>query len=385
MRASRTAPLPDGWDSPGIPSELVHNLLRWFSAAARDLPWRRTKDPYAIWVSEIMLQQTQVQTVIPYWTRWMEAFPDARALAAAPEEQVLKLWEGLGYYSRARNLHRAAAQITASTGARFPTTVEGLLDLPGIGRYTAGAIASIAFGQPAPILDGNVIRVLTRLLALAGDPRARPLQDLLWSRARELVVASDGLDDVPMPWGGVLGACSALNQSLMELGATVCLPKEPRCAGCPLAVRCRARAQGTPEQYPEAAARPAAVHKVTAAVVLERDGRFYVRKRPAGGVNSGFWEFPNLEVLDGTRSVQQHLANRLDIPPETLVPLPPIRHAITRYRIRLESFHAKDIDPPQALGSEGCWVARQDLESLAFTAAHRRIVGFLLHRPPDAV
>ena len=165
-----------------------------------------------------MLQQTQVQTVIPYWTRWMDAFPDARALAAAPEEQVLKLWEGLGYYSRARNLHRAAAQITASTGARFPTTVEGLLDLPGIGRYTAGAIASIAFGQPAPILDGNVIRVLTRLLTLAGDPRGRPLHELLWSRARELVVASDGLDDVPMPWGGVLGACSALNQSLMELG-----------------------------------------------------------------------------------------------------------------------------------------------------------------------
>lgn len=374
MRASRTATSPAGWDSPEAPTDLVHSLLRWFSAGARDLPWRRTHDPYAIWVSEIMLQQTQVQTVIPYWTRWMEAFPDVQSLASAPEDQVLKLWEGLGYYSRARNLHRAASQIAISEGSRFPETVAGLLELPGIGRYTAGAIASIAYNQPAPILDGNVIRVLTRILALRGDPRARTLQEILWARAEDLVAASGGVDDIRMPWGEPLGACSALNQSLMELGAMVCLPKAPRCDGCPIQGRCRSRAMGTQEQYPEAAPRPTSIQKVLAAVAIERQGRLFVRQRPKGGVNAGFWEFPNLEVPDGIGSVLRYVATWLNVPENRLVPLPAIRHAITRYRIRLESFHTTGVDLPAALDPDGRWVDRRDLETLALTTAHRRIV-----------
>lgn len=379
MRASRTATASAGWDRSETSVELVHCLLCWFSVEARDLPWRRTRDPYAIWISEIMLQQTQVQTVIPYWTRWMAAFPDIHALASAPEERVLKLWEGLGYYSRARNLHRAAGWMAASNQSRFPTTVEGLLDLPGIGRYTAGAIASIAFNQPAPILDGNVIRVLTRLLALRGDPRTRALQDILWARARDLVAASEGLEEVRMPWKESLGACSALNQSLMELGATVCLPKGPRCDGCPIGGRCQARAMGIQEQYPETAPRPAPIQKVTAAVAIEQEGRLFVRQRPVGGVNAGFWEFPNFEVPEGVGSVHRYVATWFDVPEDRLVPLPPIRHAITRYRIRLESFHAAGIDLPKTLGSEGRWMERRDLETLAFTAAHRRIVRFLIN------
>ena len=374
MRASRTATSPAGWDSPEAPTDLVHSLLRWFSAGARNLPWRRTRDPYAIWVSEIMLQQTQVQTVIPYWTRWMEAFPDVQSLASAPEDRVLKLWEGLGYYSRARNLHRAASRIASLEGSRFPGTVDGLMELPGIGRYTAGAIASIAFNQPAPILDGNVIRVLTRILALPGDPRSRALQEILWARAVDLVAASNGENFIPMPWGEPLGARSALNQSLMELGAMVCLPKGPRCDGCPIQGRCRARAMGTQEQYPEATPRPTSIHKVIAAIAIERQGRLFVRQRPKGGVNAGFWEFPNFEVPDGVDSVHQFVAAWLDVPENRLVALPLIRHAITRYRIRLESFHAPGIDLPGTLGSEGRWVERGDLETLALTGAHRRIV-----------
>lgn len=324
-----------------------------------------------------MLQQTQVQTVIPYWNRWMEAFPDVQALTAAPEERVLKLWEGLGYYSRARNLHRAATRIVGSGAGRFPETVESLLELPGIGRYTAGAVASIAFNQPAPILDGNVIRVLTRLLALRGDPRSRLLQEFLWARAQDLVTASEGRGEVRMPWGERLGDCSALNQSLMELGATVCLPKGARCEICPLQTRCWARAEGTQERYPETAPRPAPIQKVHAAVVVEQAGSLWVRQRPAGGVNAGFWEFPCLEIPDPVDSVQRHVAQWLDVPQDHLAPLPPIRHAITRYRIRLETFHATGIGLPDVVGSAGRWVDRQELETLAFTAAHRRIVRLL--------
>ncbi|MBM3901799.1 MAG: A/G-specific adenine glycosylase [Verrucomicrobia bacterium] len=377
MRASRTAIAPTRWDGPGTPGDLAQSLLRWFSTAARDLPWRRTRNPYGIWVSEIMLQQTQVQTVIPYWNRWMEAFPDVHALAAAPEERVLKLWEGLGYYSRARNLHRAAARIVGSETGRFPDTVDSLLELPGIGRYTAGAVASIAFNRPAPILDGNVIRVLTRLLALKGDPRTRPLQEILWARAQDLVTASEGRGGVRMPWGECLGDCSALNQSLMELGATVCLPKNPRCEACPVRSLCRAAEEGTQERYPETAPRPAPIQKVDAAVVIEQKGTVWVRQRPAGGVNAGFWEFPGLELPDPVDNVRRHVARWLGVPEDRLAPLPPIRHAITRYRIRLESFHTTGIGLPAVVGSTGRWVDRRELEALAFTAAHRRIVRLL--------
>ncbi len=377
MRASRTAIAPTGWDGPGTPGDLAQSLLQWFSTEARDLPWRRTRNPYGIWVSEIMLQQTQVQTVIPYWNRWMEAFPDVHALATASEERVLKQWEGLGYYSRARNLQRAAARIVGSEAGRFPDTVESLLEMPGIGRYTAGAIASIAFNRPAPILDGNVIRVLTRLLALRGDPRTRLLQEILWARAQDLVTASEGRGDVRMPWGERLGDCSALNQSLMELGATVCLPKGARCEICPLQTRCRARAEGTQERYPETTPRPAPIQKVHAAVVVEHAGRMWVRQRPAGVVNAGFWEFPGLEIPDTFDSVRQHVARWLSVPEDRLAPLAPIRHAITRYRIRLESFHTTGIGRPDVLGSAGRWVDHRELEVLAFTAAHRRIVRLL--------
>src|SRR5438552_2719593 len=188
---------------------IIESLLKWFGEAARDLPWRRTRDPYAIWVSEIMLQQTQVKTVLPYWERWMQALPDIESLAKARTETIHKLWEGLGYYTRVRNLQKAAQVIMEIHGGRFPRDFEAVLALPGIGRYTAGAICSIAFNQPKPILDGNVIRVLTRLFGIGGNPRETQVRSKLWEIAHELVVEA-----AQTP--------ALLNQSLMELGALIC-------------------------------------------------------------------------------------------------------------------------------------------------------------------
>src|SRR5262245_26505242 len=226
------------------PTAFVPILLAWFVRAARDLPWRRTLDPYAIWVSEIMLQQTQVKTVIPYWIRWMQELPDVLALARAPQERVLKLWEGLGYYTRARNLQSAARFITDEWAGHFPQRYADVHSLPGIGRYTAGAICSIAYNQPMPILDGNVIRVLTRLFGLAGDPRDKRLHDRLWGLATAAVehAATTPLLETRHRGFTPSGACSAFNQSLMELGALICLPKQPRCTECPLQTNCRALA-----------------------------------------------------------------------------------------------------------------------------------------------
>ena len=209
-------------------------LLRWATKNLRDLPWRvEPRDPYRVWVSEIMLQQTQVVTVIPYFRRFTERFPTVQALAAAPLDDVLKLWEGLGYYARARNLHRAARKVVAEFEGRLPDTVEELSQLPGIGRYTLGAIASIAFGRDAPVVDGNVKRVLCRVYAIRGDARRPAVQKKLWALAEA---------NLPK------GKAGRWNEAMMELGATVCTPRSPRCDECPLAGVCRARALGIQEQ-----------------------------------------------------------------------------------------------------------------------------------------
>ena len=200
-------------------------LVRWFRENARDLPWRRTLDPYAIWVSEVMLQQTQVKTVIPFWERWMREIPTLDALASLSEPRLLKLWEGLGYYTRVRNLQKAARLIVTKPEGVFPSDPAQILDLPGIGRYTAGAIASIAYGQAQPLLDGNVVRVLTRLHGISENAREKPTVDQLWKLATELVIAAETLDKKAQQGARLsAGPCSDLNQSLMELGATICIP-----------------------------------------------------------------------------------------------------------------------------------------------------------------
>jgi A/G-specific adenine glycosylase len=259
---------------------LAADLVAWYRANLRPLPWRRTREPYAIWVSEIMCQQTRVDTATPYWERWMARFPTVGALAEAPLDDVLGLWAGLGYYGRARNLHRAARVVVADHAGELPRSADGLRAIPGIGRYTAGAIASIAYDEAAPVVDGNVARVLARVFALEDDVRSTAGQRALWQHAAELVPA-----DAP----------GDFNQGLMELGATICTPAKPRCAMCPLAARCAARAAGRQDELPVVPRRKRAdelprLRQIAA--WIERDGRVLLAQRPAGGLYGGLWELP---------------------------------------------------------------------------------------------
>ncbi|MBI5773065.1 MAG: A/G-specific adenine glycosylase [Verrucomicrobia bacterium] len=355
-------------------SYLTPRLLRWFAANARDLPWRRTLDPYAVWISEIMLQQTQVKTVIPYWERWMRALPDAAGLAAAPEQRVLKLWEGLGYYTRARNLQKAARLIVAQHGGEFPRDFDAVLALPGVGRYTAGAVCSIAFNQPAPILDGNVIRVLTRLFGIHGPPTDKVVNARLWQLATKLVEAANRIPPSSfIPHNSsfqVSGSCSALNQSLMELGALVCLPAQPKCAECPLRARCVARAKHLTAQLPTPKPRPHTTERRFAAFVIKRAGRFAVRQREAEKLNGGLWEFPSLEH-DATQPDPLATAQtqwKLPSP----APLCVIKHSITRYRITVEAYRAQA--KRGSLLAEFQWHTLAELHRLPFTSAHKKIL-----------
>ena len=361
---------------------LVGGLCEWYRHHARDLPWRRARNPYAIWISEIMLQQTQVKTVIPYYERWMQQFPDVRRLAAAEPEQVLKAWEGLGYYSRARNLHRAARIIVTEHRGRFPDDFQAVLELPGIGRYTAGAICSIAFDHPTPILDGNVMRVLTRVFGIRGDPRAKSVNARLWALAENLVRQAARVESGNRP------GCGQLNQALMELGAMICTPSHPRCADCPGQGNCVAKRRGWVDRLPEVRPRIATTTRRFTAFVLRYRGRFWIRQRPANGVNAGLWEFPNVEVTNGKDAVEDLAGKLFGMRPATMTRLGVIRHSITRYRITVEVYRLELPDSARGakqFGGEGApgvyrWSSRAELEQLAFTAAHRQIVR-LCHQP----
>jgi len=264
--------------------KLCQALIKWYRAYHRALPWREINDPYATWVSEIMLQQTQVQTVIPYFEQWMQRFPTVGDLAAAPLDDVLKRWEGLGYYSRARNLHEAARRVVDGHGGRVPQAMKELVQLPGIGRYTAGAIASIAFHQPEPILDGNVARVLCRVFGVEGDPKKNPSNAQLWNLAADLVIAASRRK--------IRDAASDLNQALMELGATVCAPNNPNCPRCPILRDCEANRSGRQSVLPQVGKRPATVRPQHVAAVIRRNGRYLIAQRPVHGTWGGLWEFP---------------------------------------------------------------------------------------------
>jgi A/G-specific adenine glycosylase len=354
---------------------LVTPLLRWFGRNARDLPWRRTQDPYAIWVSEIMLQQTQVKTVIPYFERWMRELPTIAALARADSGRIHKLWEGLGYYTRVRNLQSAAQLVVARHAGKFPTDPAEILALPGIGRYTAGAICSIAFNQPVPILDGNVIRVLTRVFGIRDIVRDQETTRKLWALAEELVQSSSRVTHPMPPLEWLAGTCSALNQSLMELGATVCTPRNPACDQCPVARFCVARVRNWIEETPNLGARVTSTARQYAACVLERNGTLLVRQRPGGTVNAHLWEFPNVEVpLKSSKARKRKgIETELGVATGSFTPLLTVRHSITRYRITLEAFRAT-LNGTSPGSTAGRWLSADDLIKLPFTSAHRRIL-----------
>lgn len=289
------------------------NLLRWYRRHRRDLPWRRTRDPYRIWVSEIMLQQTRVEVVREYYRRWLRAFPTIESLARAPYSRVLKMWEGLGYYSRAKNLHCAAKQVRTA-GTAVPTTAAELMTLPGIGRYTAGAIASIAFGERAPVVDGNVARVFARVFGKAGNE---------WEIAEALLPEKN---------------CGDFNQALMELGALVCLPAKPRCEQCPLRMVCATRGDALPVR------KRRRTRRVTQDVLfVRRNGAILLRQRPRTGLLAGMWELP-------AGKSSRHLLT--------------VRHTITNRRITLRVFAGES--------SDGRWFSRRQLRRIAMPAAQRR-------------
>ena len=318
---------------------LRRKLAAWYATAARDLPWRRTRDPYAIALSEIMLQQTQVATVIPYYARWLKTFPTWTALAAAKEHDVLKAWEGLGYYRRARNFH-ALAKAVAVRGGDLPRNEAGLLALPGIGPYTAAAIGSIAFGLPLAVLDGNVMRVLTRVLALS-DNIARPQ-----TRAALQKIAGEFLDSKKP---------SAHNQALMELGATVCLPRKPMCLICPLNAECRGRDHA--EDFP-VKSRIAQEKRSETVAILARGESFYCEQVPEGKPWHGLWRFPDFDPARMTE----------------LEPLAQIRYGITKYAVTMQAVRArwKKHIPPG-----GRYLTLEQMQQLAFAAPHKKLAKHL--------
>src|SRR4051812_32509880 len=348
---------------------LVMKLLDWFRQNARDLPWRRTVDPYAIWVSEIMLQQTQVKTVIPYWERWVKLFPNVRSLAEAPEEKVLKAWEGLGYYSRARNLRKGAAQVITEFRGKFPNHFENVLKLPGIGRYTAGAICSIAFNQPTAILDGNVARVLSRIYLIDGDIKVNSVRDRLWAIAHKLVHEAASLPG---------RSCSDLNQSLMELGALICTPNNPSCRNCPVRRFCEAYKQNAVDQYPQSSPRKKPKQKLHFAFVLEKNGSGLIRRRPSGQVNAGFWEFPNFEAAK-RKSAAEQIAAFLQRDSGRLALWHTLKHSITTNRITLKTYRLQvNGEARQLKDALGCdWHPISKLENLPFTGAHSKLRSLL--------
>ena len=256
-------------------------LLKWYSKHGRTMPWRDHPDPYAVWVSEIMLQQTRVETVIPYFEKWMKLFPDIPSLANASERDILNAWEGLGYYSRARNLHKAAKIVASNFNGQLPRDLTALRTLPGIGRYTVGAIASISFKMDEPTLDGNLRRVFSRLYDVTEFADSPVGEKILWD------VAARNLPK---------GKAGDYNQALMDLGATICLPKNPRCLLCPLMDMCKARENGTQELRPVLKAKQQVPQYSHAAAVIVERGRVLLNQRPADGLLGGMWEFPNARV-----------------------------------------------------------------------------------------
>ena len=342
---------------------IVAELCTWFDATHRELPFRQGKNAYGTWVSEIMLQQTQVKTVIPYFERWMRRFPNVSTLATASEAEVLSVWQGLGYYSRARNLHRAAKLIVAEHGARLPNTPTELLRLPGIGRYTAGAIVSIAYDRPEPIVDGNVIRVLTRLDALHGDPRKQPLSEALWARAKALVESSDP---------------SRFNQGLMELGALVCTPKNPTCSLCPLLKHCRGHTEGLVARLPELPKRAKAETRRVIVLYARRSTGVFLRHQPEGATHwAKLFVLPYVETkaqsaaarLEDARTYANTLSSRARVIDEH--PITTLRYPITRFRFEADVYAVTGITAGNASGR---YYSVTDTKNLALPAPHRRLL-----------
>lgn len=342
-------------------ASLQELLLDWYRRHRRVLPWRERPEPYRVWVSELMLQQTRVATVLPYFERFMARFPDVRALAVSSEEDVLALWSGLGYYRRARALHRAARWLVYENGGRFPETLDGWLALPGVGRYTAGAIVSIAFGKRAPILDGNVARVLSRVFGVRGDPRDAAAAGRLWELAETI-----------LPKRGV----SAFNQALMELGALVCTPRKPSCLLCPLEARCVARRDGVTELLPELKPRQRSIPVTLAVAVVQKGGRVLMFQRKEH-LMEGLWELPGgtaLERESPRSTVVREARARYGLSLEAGEELARVKHHIMNRRITLHAFAGRLLARSVEKGPGKAWVEPSELRAYPVSSMTRKVL-----------
>lgn len=346
---------------------LRRKLLDWFRIHARDLPWRRTRDPYAIWLSEVMLQQTQVAQGAPYYERFLEAFPTVSDLAAADEEHVFKLWEGLGYYRRARNLHRAARAIVSDFGGRLPRTAEAWRTLPGVGRYTAGAVASIAYGERVAVLDGNVKRVLSRVCDVAESIDAPATESALWAIAESLVSESSPGD---------------FNQAMMELGARLCLPRNPDCEACPIQAHCRAYALGLQHERPVRTKRRSAPRFELVAAVIVRRGRYLLGKRKADGLLGGLWEFPNGEVKAGethTVAIERRMNELFGLRVKAGGMIASVDHVYSHMKVNLTVYRCDYVSGRARSATHDLlkWVPRRDFQGYAFPMIVRKFLDLI--------
>lgn len=343
----------------------TRRLLKWFARHRRDMPWRERRTPYRVWVSEVMLQQTRVDQMEPYYLRFMRRFPSLKKLAEAPLDDVLKCWEGLGYYTRARQLHRTAKIVCDQYRGRFPRDIKTLERLPGLGPYTAAAVACLAMGADEPMVDGNVIRVVSRLIA-ACEPA-----DTAAVRRRIRAFVSEHL---PRGRGG------DFNEAMMELGALVCTPSGPSCEACPLESVCVARMQGRPEAYPvRRAARPLPHKIVGAAVIRDRRGRMLIARRREQGMLGGLWEFPGGTVEPGEsmpECIRRELYEEMRIRIEVDKPLIVVHHAYSHFTIDLHAWHARILRgrPHCVECSDYAWVTMEEIQRYAFSRADLKII-----------
>jgi len=340
-------------------------LLKWFDDNQRDLPWRKKKTPYRVWVSEIMLQQTQVATVIDYFNRFIKKFPTVKKLAAADQADVLKMWEGLGYYRRARQMHAAAQVVVEQHGGKFPEEFDQVLALPGIGRYTAGAILSISLDQRLPILEGNTIRLFARLMAMKSDPRSTDNQKALWEFSELLLPRK---------------RCGDFNQSLMELGSEICHPRKPKCLICPLRSNCPTAIQGLQQLIPAPSRKMKYEELNEAVVIVQRGNKFLVRQCAPGERWEGLWDFPRYVIPQKTNSVvvpqllSEQLKDQTGLSAELVATGERIKHAVTRFRITLDCFKTRSVSGrlKKSVG-ETQWLTVETLQQTPMSVTGRKV------------
>ncbi|MGK2907291.1 MAG: A/G-specific adenine glycosylase [Desulfuromonadales bacterium] len=353
---------------PFDPAEVSRRLLDWYGRAGRDLPWRKTRDPYRIWLSEIMLQQTTVAAVIPYYEKFLEHLPTVDTLASASLDDVITLWAGLGYYSRARNLHQAARQVVSERGGTFPENLESLTALPGVGRSTAGAILAIAFDKPAPILDGNVRRVLVRLFAWMEDPRSSSAEKQLWVWAEALTPEMRPHD---------------YTQAIMDLGATVCMPREPNCEACPLNEICEACHKGLAGVLPLSRQKQKIPVRQQVALFVGSSGQSLLRQRAPAGFLGGLWEFPTVDLLPDLQPEQAAARLLSDLSLHgNLERVADVRHAYSHFKLELTVFKV-EVGPAWniAEGGDYRWCSGLELGQLPLHGAHRKAYSKILAIP----